>query len=224
METVYVSLAILFLGFINVILAYEFLGNPLRENKTLFKKLHRVIGYLFLISFTLIFVFMFIRLKSPYNESAKIVIHEFFALFAFIFLLVKIFIAKRFKKLSQYLFFLGTVFFVMTFAFVILAGGGKLLGAKIVALEKTLPVEVAMDGVIHKTPFPMPDKISAVERNFIVKCSMCHQLGQSIFALKEYKSEREWVKVIDRMREKTDKISVKDRDEIARYLSELAAQ
>jgi len=58
----------------------------------------------------------------------------------------------------------------------------------------------------------------------IAKCTACHELGRTIYAIREYKTVDDWKKVIDRMRQKTGAIDEKDRDALADYLAQLAAQ
>jgi len=219
MGTSLMALGMLACGLIAVALAYEVLGHPQSGDKKAFRLAHKIFGYFFLAIFLLLFVGMLGRFASPSPFSTLGIVHAALALAVFVLLLSKLAIVLRYKKLLTHAFALGTTIFVLSFTLTMLVAGGKLGHS----LTDSSPA-VSEHTDTTATKLDWPKKMTSTEIKFVSLCGQCHPLGQSIVALSMYKTEQDWLPVIDRMRKKTDAISEEDGREIAGYLAQLSGQ
>ena len=206
-------------GLVAVILGAEFLGKP-KGGRPIQKKLHRIFGYLFLLIFVVLTVVMSTHFTDTVPFSTLSTVHAELAMIALVLLGIKIAVARRYKKFYSLLFPFGVGVFTLSFAFVLLAGGpvlGRVISGKPnLAVQQQAQPESADQG--DKTPL----KVLPVEAKFYRLCGQCHPLGTTLYGLHEIKTQEQWQKVIDRMREKTTDISEADGKQIAEYLGSLA--
>jgi len=189
-------------------LAYTVLGGRRNEIKPVALLAHRLCGYLFLVLVVILFAGMLARLGRAERFAPLAALHAALAFAVAGLLLIKILIARFFKKLVLHFFWIGSVIFLLTLT---------LIG--IVAVKPFLP---AADPAPPVASTGLPEKLPDVERKFVSLCGSCHALEQTILGLRAYRSPGDWQRVIERMREKTTDISESDGREIAGYLAGLA--
>lgn len=227
MGTSILSLAMLAAGFAAVILAYEYLGNPqAKTDKKKLRQLHRIFGYTFAAIFVLLALGMMGRLASPAEFNFRGTLHAGFALIALSILLLKILIARRYKKFANNLIFFGSFLFTLAFALVLLTAGPR-IGRQLAGTSPERVTQQQMPILAPGQPMPAPDTQqtpSQIEAKFNRLCSACHPTERALSALENYQTVEQWTKVIDKMRALTDTISAEDGMQIAEYLAQLTQQ
>jgi tellurite resistance protein TehA-like permease len=125
------SFVFLGIGLTAVFTMLNLLGNPKnRPSPKRLKTVHRILGYLFLLIFIINIIFMAQRLVGSIEEpSPRLLLHMALALLLIPVFLVKISIARFFKKLYPYLMPLGLIIFFFSFLMICITSGYYLISA-----------------------------------------------------------------------------------------------
>jgi hypothetical protein len=197
-----------------VLLAFEVLGNPkIGTGRKGLLLAHRIFGYTFAFFFLALFALMAGRFKSGAFSPLGL-IHASIAAAAFVALLVKLLIVKRYKKFSDRLFYVGGFLFLTSFVTVFIAAGPN-IGAGFAPVK-----QVETQAVSSQL---MPEKMWPVEKLIVAKCGKCHELGRAIYGIHETKTEQAWLNLISKMQKKDPTITQADAEQIAQYMVQLAA-
>lgn len=184
-STSLLSLLFVFSGLMASLIMLNLTGNPRDRGKgsVRLRRLHRLLGYIFILLFAVNFVFMAKRL--PVVATPLAAIHAALAFSLLPLLLFKVAIARWFKRLYPQLTALGLSVFVLAFVMVSVVAGIHLLPSK----QSVPPISADVSG-------DMLDSTQAAEilEN---RCSRCHTLEKVEEAKK---SLDEWRDTIDRMR------------------------
>jgi len=199
-------------GLVAVIMAYELLGNPKAEKSgKRIRTAHRIVGYVFVIIFAVLMAGMCLRFKEAESFSSRTSIHAAFALLVAALLILKLLIARRYKKFIPYLFFVGGLIFVLSFAFVLLE-----IGALAGEGAEYARIEPKQDAGSSEETFP--PKLTSTEKTFVSKCGQCHPIGQVIRSLRNTAKAEDWPEIVERMKKKTNTISDENARQITLYL------
>jgi cytochrome c5 len=181
------SLVFLVIGLVSVWIMLEIQGNPgKREDLKRRILTHRVLGYLFVLLYGIMCVFMIIKTGAYRQElSPRAVLHVSLALFLAPLLLFKILIVKRFSRFFPYLPVLGMLIFSTAFLLNGIAAGNYFLYRSRIPYTTVRETD-ALD--VH------------IGRKLLgQKCAKCHSL-QKIFAASL--TMEEWTKTVNRMAQK----------------------
>lgn len=177
------------------------------SNPKLFVLIHKAAGWLFVLSFVVMFVFMLERIEDYWEESAaRIALHVTLAVALFLLLAIKVLLAKYFKGLSKNLFPVGILVYLMAFTLVGITGGYYLMRL----LSKTPYISHA------RLAERMYDERLGKEL-FITKCSTCHSLDR----IMQPRSIASWEKVVNDMVAIADpRIKPDEAEQILYYLTQ----
>ncbi|MEK6572451.1 MAG: hypothetical protein AABZ61_13835 [Bacteroidota bacterium] len=200
------GLFFVFFGLGAVLAMLENWGNKLTKfNRQRLTLVHRVFGYLFVVTYIVILYFMFrkiIYLQEPLEPL--IALHAVFALLIFPLLFVKILIVRRFTGLIEKVPYFGIAIFALGLTLNILTGGFYLLRAstgRFISLtnydRNKLNVEVGR-GLLER------------------KCMKCHTL-ERVFTAR--KTEEGWTNTVNAMVLRDPSIREEQAVQIIHYLS-----
>jgi len=179
-----VSIIFVLCGFLAALIMLNLQGNPTdKPSNQTWRKFHKILGYLFLLIFLTMIIFMLNKVKGFGSElSARATLHMSLAFILFPLLMVKILIAHSFKRLYAHLFPLGLIILVISFTTVSISAGFFLIHSQVSISEKQRNnPETNTSGAIN-----LLNK----------KCTLCHNLERVKTA---GKSKEEWNKTIAKM-------------------------
>jgi hypothetical protein len=180
-----ISIAFLILGGIALYTMLSVQGRRQPPDYRRYAAWHRVAGYLFVIVFVVMLIFMLQRVEDYWEESpARIALHVTFAVALFFLLTLKVLIPRFYPKLLKNMFVLGISVYLLAFTLVWITAGYYLVRQ------------------YHGTPYishaELPEHILDAEigkQLFISRCSVCHLL-QDIMQPRDAAS---WESVVERM-------------------------
>jgi hypothetical protein len=169
-------------------------------------KLHKIMGWLFVVLFLVMFSFMLPRMDDFWEESApRIAIHVALSVALLFLLAVKILVARYFKRLAKNLFLLGIVVYGTGFTLVSISGGYYI--ARLLSRTPYI-AHSELDGHLF-------DETLGKEF-FITRCSLCHSLDR----IMRFRSVESWEEVINEMVELAEpRINPDEARQILYYLS-----
>jgi cytochrome c5 len=196
MLSVLFSLAFLVIGLAAVIIMLNLQGNPKdRPSSKTLRGLHRLLGYLFLFIFVINLIFMSRRMVGIDMEpSARLTLHIALALVLIPVFLVKISIARFFKKLYPYLMPLGLIVFAASFLMIAVSAGYHLMSTA-EPPEEAGPQEVQSISEQNNQTGILETGADS-EKILQQKCTICHNLDR---VRQAKKNESEWSATIERM-------------------------
>ena len=191
-----ISMIFLGIGLGAALVMLNLQGNPkTRPSPERLKSVHRILGYLFLFYFILNLIFMAKRLLGePFELSPRLTLHIALALVLIPVFLVKISIARFFKKLYPYLMLLGLIVFAASFLMIAVSAGYYLLSTA-EPPEETGPQEVQSISEQNNQTGILETGADS-EKILQQKCTICHNLDRVRHAKK---NESEWAATIERM-------------------------
>jgi ferredoxin-NADP reductase/mono/diheme cytochrome c family protein len=205
--SLFIGLAFLLLGAINVWLALEAGAHKksVRANSRMLS-LHRIGGYLFIALFCGMAYSMTSRLQSTGDNSPAVTLHLALALILAPLLCIKILVARYYRNQYGLLLPLGLTIFVL--AFVLIAG---MAGPRFVRTTRIEQVRIDRD--VATVSIDLAQAAGIMQQ----RCSRCHNLDR-IFAAR--KDARGWAETVNRMRALPDSgLSVSEADIIVSYLA-----
>jgi len=176
------------------------------SNARHFVRLHKLVGWLFVALFLVMFSFMLLRIEDFWEESApRIAIHVALSVALLFFLALKVLIARYFKRLAKNLFLLGTFVYGIGFTLVGISGGYYIAR------------------LFQKTPYISHSELDEHlfderlgKEFFITRCSLCHSLDR----IMDFRGIDSWEKVINEMVEIAEpRIKPDEAKQILHYLS-----
>lgn len=189
-----VSLLFILSGFFTLFFMLKVQGNPKEHaSNRLFTRLHRIFGYIFLVLFLVMFVFMVKKVSGFSSEfSPRVTIHFLLAIMLIPIFLVKILIARFFKRLYPNLVILGLSIFFLSFTMVGVTTGYSLMTKPAAELQP-----ISMD----KQKELQQQEVTGLDTGPIVelihkKCTACHNLER---VKKARKTKDEWQITIGKM-------------------------
>jgi len=215
-----VSLAMLLIGLVAVLLAYEVLGNPGGSgDKKKLLLIHRFFGYGFAAVYLLVLAGMALRFAWIAEFSPTASVHAAIALAVGVLLALKVLMVRRFRKFTANFFAIGTTIFALSCAMVILTAGGE-IGRAIAGIQADRGAEPTEEDAAAPS---LSSKSPPSERAFVTLCAQCHSLQTPLLAMHYTKTEEQWTATVERMRAKTETISEADGRAVAEYLAGLAS-
>ena len=190
-----VSLIFLALGMILVLIMLNLQGNPKeRPRGLLLRKIHRFLGYLFVLTYLVILAGMILKVSGAAGEfSPRVVIHLTLALLLFPLLLIKVLIVRSYKRLYSHLVSLGLIIFFISFVMVMISAGYFLLHANPpagnAALQTTEQTNISEQEKLKKLFIEGKDILAK-------KCSLCHNHDRINQAKK---NQQNWKNTLERM-------------------------
>jgi energy-coupling factor transporter transmembrane protein EcfT len=172
-------------------------GNPREKTPMkLLRNIHRILGYVFLVYFLLMTVFMLGRIGQGTAEfSPRVIVHMVLAVMVIPLFVTKILIARFFKRLFPNLILLGLSIFILTFTLVAITGGYNLFrgtGSPSATQEGKSPVQAT-----NNQELKVSDQFRKAVKDLIQKkCSICHDLARVKGARK---NKEEWQATVDKM-------------------------
>ena len=235
------SLGILFLvlGFVTVFLMFHLWGYPFDKVKKLssaprgLMRLHRVLGYMFLILYLVMMSEMVPRMWHYQVEwPARTVAHMMFGMSIGIVLLIKLSILRFFRHFEEWMPVLGTMLLGFTIvlsalsmphAFREMALASESTGGDVFSEENRSRVAKLLPsaGLPDDAPIPELSTLDSLRAGRLVllrKCVVCHDLKT---ILTRPRSPGDWVNTVERMAIKpafTEPISDKEQWQAAAYL------
>lgn len=214
------SLGILFLvfGIAAVFLMYYLWGFPF-DKKTLtsaappsLMRLHRVLGFLYLILYVVMMSEMVPRMWSYQVEMpARTVAHMMFGMGIGIVLLIKLSILRFYRHLEEWMPILGTMLLTFTIVLSFLsmphafremvlardaAAGGEVYGAENLARVAKLLPAAGLPDAAPLDKLATEEGLQAGRRVLLKKCVVCHDLKT---VLVRPRSPSDWVNTVERM-------------------------
>lgn len=190
------SLIFLAIGLVAVFIMLNLQGNPKdRPSARRLRLLHRIFGYLFLLIFIINLVFMTQRLIGFSDEpSPRLLLHITLALLLIPVFLVKISIARFYKKLYPYLMPLGLGLFFIGFLMIAITTGYYLISTA----EMDEEADMQEIQLTPEAPETIDTSKTGLRGDSILKqkCTICHNLDR---VRKADKTASQWKKTIDRM-------------------------
>lgn len=171
---------------------------------------HAVSGWIFILLFLVIFVFMIIRVENYWEESSpRIAIHVTLAVALLLMLVVKASIPRIFPKLGRHLFALGFTAYLAAFTLVGITAGYYLIWR----LEE-MPYISHTRFSEHMVETMMDERLG--KELFITKCSTCHILEN----IMQPRSVESWESVVNDMVALAEpRINLDEASQILHYLS-----
>lgn len=114
-----ITLAVI--GAVNTVLMFEVLGR--RGGPDTFKSIHRWLGRVFLVLFTVLFVYMLPRIAFLANIPVNFLVHGFLSMIVFILLIGKFLVVRRYKVYMPSLALLGVYIMLITILIVMSSAG-----------------------------------------------------------------------------------------------------
>lgn len=182
------SLAVVFLlcGIIATLIMLELRGAPKdRQINALLIKFHKIFGWVFTALFLLLVIVMIVKVSGYQEEvSSRISFHIVLALSLIPLLGIKIIIARRYSRLSQYLIGFGPVLLALTVALTGLTAGYYFMHSSDIKY-------VSLAGSDRKI---LDENLGRQVVN--QRCNKCHTLER---VYRAFKSEEGWTSTINRM-------------------------
>jgi len=185
----YTALALLFLvvGFSAFVIMMARVGGwpvlPLDAENA--RRLHRVLGWLFVVLYLVVFVGMLYRVTQYWELwPAHVAIHVTLAFTLFVLLALKVFIPRHAPGLGKYLFGLGAAVFLCSFVLVWITAGHFLIHT-----TRGMPYVRA-----NTLPENLVDPRMGLDL-VITKCSTCHFLRDVMIPRQTW----EWESIVNRM-------------------------
>ena len=200
------GLFFVFFGLGAVLAMLENWGNKLTKfNKQRLTLLHRLFGYLFVLTYLIMLYFMFRKIVSLQEPLEPLIaLHVALALIIFPLLLVKILIVRRFTGLIERVPYFGIAIFALGLTVNILTGGFYLIRA-------------STGNFISLTNFDRSRLNADVGRGLIEKkCVKCHTL-ERVFAAR--KTEEGWTNAVNAMVLRDPSIREEQAAQIIYYLA-----
>jgi hypothetical protein len=168
---------------------------------------HRILGWIFVTLFLLMFVVMISRLENFWEESPpRIAIHIALATSLLFLIALKVMIPRFYPKLGRNLFQFGIIVFIAAFTLVAITAGYYALRT----IEGTPYIS-------HADLPPNMVDLNLGQELFITECSICHSLDRIMTP----RSVSSWEKVINEMvRMAEPRISPAEAAQILSYLSQ----
>lgn len=180
-----ISLFFLTIGAGAVMLMMARWGRRELAHPQLYTRVHRLLGWLFVVIFLVMVIFMLARVEDYWEEtSARVVVHVSLAAAVFILLVLKVLIVRFFKLLSKNLLMIGLGIYVLSFVLVFMTAGYFLIWR----YEKQPYLAHAA------IPEKMKDERLG-KQLFITNCSTCHLLRE----IMKPRSPESWEKIINEM-------------------------
>ena len=175
----------LFFGGVAVYTMMRRTGGKELSKPEVYIKIHKIAGWIFVILFLIMFIFMLERVENYWEESSpRITLHISLSLALLLLLVIKVTIPRFFNKLGRNLFLLGTGAYLVAFSLVMITGGYYIIRT------------------VERTPYlthaALPDDILDKEVGkelFIDKCSTCHMLDR----IMKPRSAESWEIVVNKM-------------------------
>lgn len=194
-----VSLLFILIGFFTLLFMLKVQGNPKEQaSNRLLTRLHRIFGYIFLVLFLVMFVFMVKKVSGFSSEfSPRVTIHFVVAVILIPLFLVKLLIARFFKRLYPNLVILGLSIFFLSFTMVGITTGYSLMTGPPAAWEDMSVQTVNADeqNESQQQDITASDPGSAADL-IHKKCTACHNLER---VKKARKTQAEWQITIEKM-------------------------
>lgn len=218
--SVMMSMMFVLLVFIQVLIMLKLHGNPREKTPMKFlRNLHRILGYIFLAYFLLMMVVMINRISEVSAEfSPRIVVHMVLALMIFPLFVIKILIARFFKRLFPNQFMLGLAIFILFFTLVAITGGYNLVRGAESPSERDAEKVRAEQGNQQDLNISGPFRVRLKEL-VQKKCTICHNLKRVKRARKTREQWQATVEKMIRFNINTDFLSETEKDLIISYLS-----
>lgn len=160
-------------------------GGRTPANPRLYLNIHRAAGWVFVILFAVVFLFMMARVKDYWEEhSPRIAIHVTLSVALVALLAAKVLIPRLFPKLKPNLLFLGLTVYILSFTMVGITAGYYLIWRYEESprvSRRELPAHMLVE--------------SLGKELFIERCSVCHVLKEIMTP----RSADAWEKVINDM-------------------------
>lgn len=179
------SIVFLLTGALAVYTMMSRMGSSQPVKPELYRTLHRIAGWIFVVLFIAMLSFMLGKLENYWEEPpSRITLHISLALVLFILLWIKVMIPRFFPKLGKNLFLIGFSVYLISFTMV-----GLTAGYYIIRRSKRMPY------ISHaELPERMLDERFGKEL-FITKCSTCHMLKD----IMKPRSREAWERVLNDM-------------------------
>ncbi|MGA1791343.1 MAG: hypothetical protein ACMUIM_07650 [bacterium] len=180
-----ISIVFLFVGAFTVYVMMSIMGAHQPAKPELYRKMHRIAGWIYVILFIAMLLFMLGKLEKYWEEPpSRITLHISLALILFLLLFLKVIIPRFFPRLGKNLFLIGFSVYLISFTLV-----GLTAGYFIIRRSKQLPY------ISHaELPERMLDERFGKEL-FITKCSTCHMIKD----IMKPRSKEAWEKVLNEM-------------------------
>lgn len=192
-----VSIGFILMGFFTVLIMLKLHGNPKEKTPMkLLRNIHRILGYVFLVYFLLMMVFMLNRIGGGGAEfSPRVIVHMVLAVMVIPLFVTKILIARFFKRLFPNLILLGLAIFILSFTLIAITGGYNLFrGAESPSAtrEGKSPAQAISDKELN-----VSDQFRKTVKDLIQKkCTICHDLAR----VKSARNNNvEWLATVDKM-------------------------
>jgi len=185
----WLSLLWLAVGLTAVVTMAEFLGRTKSSRSAGKKRMHRIAGYAFAILYVVFLTGMFGRLNrfGP-PRGLWIGLHAYLGVVICVLLLVKILIARRYRKYMSALPSIGVFLFGLAFVIVIMSGLWR-LGAR----ASSARVSVTYRGRSGHGSVALGRRVT------YLKCSRCHDLRPVLLFARD---TQDWQRYLRRMQEK----------------------
>ncbi len=197
---------LLIIGGVAVYLMMSKMGRKELPHPDRYLKLHKWFGWIFVVLFLLVFVFMLERIEGYYEESSpRIAFHIVLSVALLLLLLIKVTIPRFFRMLGEHLFFLGTAVYVTAFTLITITAGYYIIWK----YEEEPYISHA----------EIPEHIRDLDLGkelFIVECSTCHLLEN----IMKPRSKEAWEKIVNEMITIAEpRINVAEANQILHYLT-----
>jgi hypothetical protein len=205
-----ISIAFLILGGIALYTMFSVQGRRQAPDYRRYAAWHRVAGWVFVILFLIMFLFMLQRVENFWEESPpRIALHVTFAVALLFLLALKVLIPRFFPKLLKNMFPLGTTVYLLAFTLVWITAGYYL-----VRQYRGTPYLSHAELPLHVFDTDLGKQL------FIARCSTCHLL-ENIMQRRDVQS---WEEVVSRMIElAAPRITPTEGAQILHYLAETHA-
>lgn len=182
------------------------MGQKEPDHPERYARLHKWIGWIFVVLFLVLFISMLERIESYYEESSpRITFHVVLSVALFLLILVKVSIPRFFRMLGKHLFLLGIGVYLTAFTLVTITAGYYIIWK----YEEGPYISHA------EIPEHIKD-INLGKELFIVKCSTCHLLEN----IMQPRSLESWEKIVNEMVKIAEpRISIAEANQILHYLN-----
>jgi hypothetical protein len=160
-------------------------GSPKLTNPEKYIRRHRVMGWIFVVLFLVMFIFMIERIGEYWEESsARISLHIALSLALLILIAVKVTLPRYYPRLNKHLFALGITIYAAAFSLVGITGGYY-----VARIFRDIP------HISHSTLTEHMLDLELGKEMFITECSTCHSLDR----IMAFRSPESWVEVVNEM-------------------------
>ena len=201
------SILFLIVGGIAVAMMLSVQGRGKLQNPKLVIRIHKAMGWTYVVLFFVLFFFMLGRIGSYWEESsARIALHVALSVGLFFLLIVKVIIPRSFPRLGKHLFSLGIAAYFLGFVLVGITGGYYLL-----RVFRETPYISHTPITVHMQDLELGKEL------FITRCSTCHSLDK----IMNFRSAENWTDVVNEMMKLAEpRIKPGEMEQILYYLSE----